>query len=137
MSICNGQLSNYCNVGGFSMESAASAIEVRKHRFPSWIMALCALVFALPGALAQEPYPSKPIRFVFPYAAGGEADAFARALSDELRERLGQSVVVDNRPGANTMIAAEIVAHAPNDGYTLLYLAWTTITTNFLMYKNI
>ena len=119
------------------MESAASAIEVRKHRFPSWIMALCALVFAVPGALAQEPYPSKPIRFVFPYAAGGEADAFARALSEELRERLGQSVVVDNRPGANTMIAAEIVARARNDGYTLLYLAWTTITTNFLIYKNI
>jgi tripartite-type tricarboxylate transporter receptor subunit TctC len=100
-------------------------------------MALCALAFAQPAALAQEPYPSKPIRFVFPYAPGGEADALARAVADELRERLGQSVIVDNRPGANTMIAAEIAARAPNDGHTLLYLAWTTITTNFLMYKNI
>jgi tripartite-type tricarboxylate transporter receptor subunit TctC len=74
---------------------------------------------------------------VFPYAAGGEADKLARALAEELRERLGQPVIVDNRPGANTMVAAEIVARARNDGYTLLYLAWTTITTNFLIYKNI
>ena len=119
------------------MESAAKPEKIGSPRIQAWFMSLCAIAFSVPGALAQESYPSKPIRMVFPYAAGGEADAFARAIADEVRERLGQPMIVESRPGANTAIAAEIVARAPNDGYTLLYLAWSTITTNLIMYKNI
>ena len=98
-------------------------------------MALCAVVAS--GAFAQEPFPSKPIRFVLPYTAGGGSDRLMRALGEELRERLGQPVLVESRPGANTMVAAELVARARNDGYTLLYLGWATITTNLVIYKNI
>ena len=119
------------------MESAASATEMRNERFPSCLVALCALAFAVPGALAQDAYPSKPIRFVLPYTTGGGSDRLTRAVADEMGKRLGQPVLVDSRPGANTMIAAEIVARARNDGYTLLYLGWTTITTNLVTYKNI
>jgi tripartite-type tricarboxylate transporter receptor subunit TctC len=104
---------------------------------PSRIVALCAFTLCAAGALAQEPYPSKPIRFVLPYSTGGGSDALTRAVADEMRKRLGQPVIVDSRPGANTMIAAEIVARSRNDGYTLLYLGWTTITTNLVTYRNI
>ena len=110
--------------------------QARNERFASWVAALCALVLA-PGALAQDAYPSKPIRFVLPYTTGGGSDRLTRAVADEMGKRLGQPVLVDSRPGANTMIAAEIVARARNDGYTLLYLGWTTITTNLVTYKNI
>ena len=95
----------------------------------------CAAGFAA-VARAQD-YPTKPIRMVFPYASGGEADAFARAVAEEVRDRLGQPVIVDSRPGANTAIAAEIVSRSLNDGYTLLYSAWSTLTTNFVMYPKL
>lgn len=110
---------------------------MRTWHFSSRIMVLSPLLFAVPIAFAQEPYPAKPIRFVLPYAAGGGSDRLVRAIGDELRERLGQPVIVDARPGANTMVAAEIVARSRNDGYTLLYLGWSTITTNLVVYKNI
>jgi tripartite-type tricarboxylate transporter receptor subunit TctC len=119
------------------MESAVKPAQTGSLRMLAGVASLCAIALTVSGAFAQESYPSKPIRMVFPYAAGGEADAFARAIADELRDRLGQPVLVESRPGANTAIAAEIVARAPSDGYTLVYLAWSTITTNLVMYKNI
>ncbi|RKJ96405.1 tripartite tricarboxylate transporter substrate binding protein [Alicycliphilus denitrificans] len=75
---------------------------------------------ALP-AHAQEPYPAKPIRMVLGFAAGGGTDVITRALAEQMGAILGQPVIVDNKPGANGNIAAEIVARAPADGYTLLY----------------
>src|SRR5262249_14614272 len=85
--------------------------------------------FALPGASAPT-YPTKPIRVVVPYAAGGITDIVARALGQKLGEALGQQVVIDNRPGANSQVGAEIVARAAPDGYTLMVSADTTFVMN-------
>ena len=71
-------------------------------------------------ALAQN-YPDKTIRFVVPFAPGGGSDLMARLITEPLSQRLGQSVIVDNKPGANAAIGADFVAKAPADGYTLLY----------------
>ncbi|MDB5915331.1 MAG: transporter substrate-binding protein, partial [Ramlibacter sp.] len=80
-----------------------------------------ALALAAPFAGAQGvAYPTKPIRLMVGYAAGGGVDAMARLLAQRLPAILGQQVVVENRSGASGMIAAEVVAQAPADGYTLL-----------------
>lgn len=70
--------------------------------------------------VAAQQFPLKPIRMVVGFAAGGAPDILARLLAPGLNERLSQPLVVDNRPGATSLIAAEIVAHAPRDGYTLM-----------------
>jgi len=80
-------------------------------------------------ALAQD-YPSKPIRLISAHAAGGGADQLSRIVSDHLAKLLRQPVVVENRPGASTMIAAEYVAQAPPDGYTILMATVTTLSIN-------
>ena len=71
------------------------------------------------GASAQDPWPSKPIRFVVPFAAGVSPDVVARIISDPLSRALGQPVVVDNRAGAAGIIGADIAAKSPPDGYTI------------------
>src|SRR5215471_156041 len=82
-------------------------------------------------------YPVKPVHIVVPYPAGGAVDAFARVLSQKLSELWGQQVVVDNRPGASTMIGAEQVAKSPADGYTLLLTAELTLVTVQHLYEKI
>ena len=72
------------------------------------------------GANAQTSYPNKPIKFVVPYSAGGLPDTVARIFAQRLTEKLGQSVVVDNKPGANGVVAAQVLAPSPKDGYTFL-----------------
>src|SRR5256885_14916916 len=72
-------------------------------------------------ALAQKDYPAKPVRLVVGFAAGGPTDVVARAFADHAGKALGQPFVVDNKPGANTIVAAQAVAGAPADGYTLLF----------------
>jgi tripartite-type tricarboxylate transporter receptor subunit TctC len=91
---------------------------------------LIVLPVALTGApaMAQPAYPSKPVRFLVGAPAGGSNDIFARAISQRLSEALGQPVIVDNRPGASQMIAADLTAKAPADGHTL-YITSTTYTT--------
>ena len=83
-------------------------------------LALLGLAAFAPLAQAQDNYPTKPIRLVVGFPAGGPTDVVARAFGDFAARALGQPVVVDNKPGANTILAAEAVASAPPDGYTLL-----------------
>lgn len=73
-----------------------------------------------PGAHA-EAFPDKPIRLVVAFSAGGPTDIIARVIARDMGTRLGQQIIVDNRPGAGGDVAAEFVAKAPADGYTLLY----------------
>jgi tripartite-type tricarboxylate transporter receptor subunit TctC len=85
--------------------------------------AIHALAWIAPaaGATAQSPeFPVRPLRVLVPYAAGGSTDVLARMIGQKLTEALGQSVVIDNRPGAGTLLASEIVARAAPDGHTLL-----------------
>lgn len=86
---------------------------------------LCAIAFASATVIASAPaysdsYPSKPIRIVVPFAAAGTTDLLARAVGAELTKAFGQSVIIDNRPGAGGNVGADLVAKAPADGYTVL-----------------
>src|SRR5204863_3074867 len=75
---------------------------------------------ALPIAAFGQSYPSKPIKLLVGFAPGGAADTVARAYAEPLSRALGQPIVIENRAGAGSSIAAETVAHAPADGYTIL-----------------
>ena len=79
----------------------------------------CAALLAVPAAMAQ-PWPNKPITLIVPFPAGGTTDVLARALADKLGPVLGQTVIVDSKPGAGATLGADFVAKAKPDGYTLL-----------------
>lgn len=81
-------------------------------------VALFAALVALPAA-AQQPYPSRTVRYVVPYPPGGSTDPMARMIAARLTERWGQSVIVDNRPGGSTVIGMDYIAKAAPDGYTI------------------
>lgn len=86
-------------------------------------------------AVADEPYPSKPIKIVVPYTAGGGSDIVGRLYADKLRAKLGQSVVVENRPGGGTLLGANVVARSPADGYTLFLTSNSTFIAPHSMSK--
>src|SRR5215467_11133485 len=85
----------------------------------SWRFAALILLAAFPAAALAE-YPERPIRIVVPFTPGGGTDIIARALGQHLNSVWGQNIIIDNRPGGNTIVASEIVARARPDGYTLL-----------------
>src|SRR5437868_4748387 len=104
-------------------------------RLRTALAALAGLALSFSVALAQE-YPSKPVRIVVPFAAGGPTDQVARIMSAKLTELLGQTFVVENKTGAGGNIGAELVAKAPPDGYTLLMATVSTHAINPGLYKN-
>lgn len=96
---------------------------IRRHHFLRGLAAALALGAAMPAALAQS---SKPIRLVVPFPAGGATDLFARTLSQKMGERLGTSIVIDNKPGAGGSLGSDMAAKAAADGQTLLFTTTST-----------
>ena len=94
----------------------------------SWLAIIAGALFVLPAA--AQNYPVKPVRIVVPYPPGGIGDTVTRALAQGLGEQLGQTFVIDNKPGASQMIGAEMVARAPADGYTLFLGSVTSLAIN-------
>ena len=92
------------------------------------LLAAALSLFAVPS-LAQESYPTRPVRLIVGFAAGSSGDVAARIVSHKLGDIMGQTVIVENRPGASSLIATDYVAHAQKDGYTLL-LATVAATIN-------
>jgi tripartite-type tricarboxylate transporter receptor subunit TctC len=84
-----------------------------------------------------QPYPTRPIRFIVPFPPGGLTDVFVRSLGNEMQKSLGQSVVVDNRPGANQIIGADACAKAPPDGYTLCLIGTDTHSFNPYLFSKL
>jgi tripartite-type tricarboxylate transporter receptor subunit TctC len=105
------------------------------------MMNVCVAAIVLSGAAgagaAERAYPIKPIRLISAYAPGGGNDTVARALAHRLTEAFGQPVIVDNRPGANGLLACEITAKAPPDGYTLLMASISSHAINPALYAKI
>ena len=98
------------------------------------VLLFVAAMAAAPAAMAQD-WPTRPVRIIVPFAPGGSADVFGRFLAQRLQETLGQSFVIDNRPGAGSVIGTDAVAKAAPDGYTLLLMS-NTHTVNESLIPN-
>jgi tripartite-type tricarboxylate transporter receptor subunit TctC len=99
-----------------------------------WCVVACAALAVIPFAAAQSSYPDKPIHFIVAFVPGGATDTFARQISNDLQEALGQPVVIENKPGAGGYIAWNHVATSDPDGYTLL-LAENAVAISQALYK--
>jgi len=97
--------------------------------------ALVALASTSPPAVAQADYPNRPLKLVVPYPPGALTDLLARAIGERLATVLKQPVVIENKPGAGTLVGAEFVAKQPADGYTLLMATSTTLGISPALYK--
>jgi tripartite-type tricarboxylate transporter receptor subunit TctC len=99
---------------------------------------VCLIALPLASAAAQEEdktFPSRPIHIVVPFPAGGPSDLVSRLIGQKMSEAWNQPVIIDNRPGANTIIGAVAVARAAPDGYTLLMAIDSTLTMNQYLYR--
>ena len=96
------------------------------------VLLLGLLAASLPG-IAQQPYPNRPVKIIVPFAASGPADNYARFMAQRLQEALGQNFVVDNRPGAGSIIGTDAAAKSAPDGYTLLMMSNTQTVNESLI----
>jgi tripartite-type tricarboxylate transporter receptor subunit TctC len=95
------------------------------------------LIFFFSTAAVAQPYPSKPVRIVVPYTAGGPADLLVRGLGQKLTDAWGQQIVVENKPGANEIIAAQDIAKSPADGYNFLLASDAVFSLNQYLYSRL
>ena len=106
--------------------------------YPAYFAISAALLTSAQFACAQHPaYPSKSLRVIASMPPGGGIDLVARVVATRLADALGQPVIVDNRPGANGSLAAELTAKAPPDGYTLMVGAIGNLAVNAFFYKKL
>ena len=103
-----------------------------KHLFTLSVAAAAALMVPF-AASAQQAYPSRPVKIIVPFAASGPADNYARFMAQRLQDALGQPFVVDNRPGAGSIIGTDAAAKSPADGYTLLMMSNTQTVNESLI----
>jgi len=108
-----------------------------RHRVAAGALLLAAVLGLSPSASAAEAYPTRSVTILTPFAAGSVTDAAARVLAQALQEQLGQTFVVENRPGAGGILSASAVARAPNDGYTLLLTTNSTHSAANGLFKNV
>src|ERR1700751_107765 len=88
-------------------------------------------------AIAEAAYPNRTIKLIVPYPPGGTTDLLGRLIADQIKSGLNATVIVENKPGAGTTLGADLVAHAPPDGYTLLLATSTTLAINKTRYKKL
>ena len=100
-------------------------------------LAVLACAVAAPMAIAQQPYPTKPVRVIVAFTAGGTTDLLARSIGTQLADRLGQPFVIENRPGAGGNIGTEIAVRAAPDGYTLIVNSVGPIAVNPTLYRKL
>jgi tripartite-type tricarboxylate transporter receptor subunit TctC len=100
-------------------------------RFAAFVLTVCVAT----GVFAQAAYPTKPVKIIVPYSAGGPADIYARVVGDRLQKALGQAFVIENRPGAGAIIGTDAVAKSTPDGYTLLMMSNTHTVNESLFTK--
>ncbi|HVR51930.1 MAG TPA: tripartite tricarboxylate transporter substrate binding protein [Pseudorhodoferax sp.] len=107
------------------------------HRITHAMGLASALALALTPAVQAQTYPTKPVRVVVPFAAGSGTDVMTRVLMEDVHKGLGAPIVIDNKPGANGSVAAELVAKAPPDGYTLLLGTSSAHSANPWLFKKL
>ncbi len=95
----------------------------RRPLFTKWMLTLAGACFALAQPARAQDYPNRPVRIIVPFAPGGSADVFGRYLAQRLQEAFGQNVIIDNRPGAGSVIGTDAAAKSTPDGYTLLLMS--------------
>ena len=120
--------------GGMGRKGFASIRSARLQRRPAGAI-VAAFALACAGAKAEDKYPSKPVRIVVSFAAGGPTDIVARVMGAKMGELLGQQFVVENKTGAGGNIGADVVAKSPPDGYTLLMATVSTHAINPGLYR--
>jgi tripartite-type tricarboxylate transporter receptor subunit TctC len=135
-----------CFAGAQVAQGRVAGLTASMPQYPSSLFSRCiravapvvavALAFAAPLAHAQV-WPTKPLRVVVPFTAGGSTDTVARIMSEKLTTRLGQPVIVDNKPGAGGAIGSDFVAKSPPDGYTLLVGTSSTVAIAPHVYKKL
>ena len=101
------------------------------------LVAACAIAGAIGNAGADDAYPSKPVRIIVPYPAGGVADLLPRTVGQKLSEKWGQPVVVENKPGASGNIGMAEGARAAADGYTIVLAPTGNLTVNQFLFSNL
>jgi tripartite-type tricarboxylate transporter receptor subunit TctC len=113
-------------------------LKIQKYKLSRRLVLLAgALTLALPQLAIAQSWPTKPIKLVIPFAAGGTTDILGRLLAQQLTKDLGQNVIVENKGGAGGNIAAEYVAQSPADGYTIMLASGSMLTVNPNLYKKL
>ena len=110
-------------------------LKIQKFKLSRRLVLLAgAQTLALPQLATAQSWPTKPIKLVIPFAAGGTTDILGRLLAQQLTKDLGQNVIVENKGGAGGNIAAEFVAQSPADGYSIMLASVSMITVNPNLY---